>query len=208
MSLWDIAYCVNLDRRDDRWDSAQLQFRVAGFDVYRWSATDWRELPLDWTDMMTAKVPRNHNILGHIACGISHRAALRTAHELGHKSVAIFEDDVVLVPEISKALYKAEKELPRDWQFLYLGYRPMSVDEPTRPYSEHLVEVRRCYDAHAYVVRQPLLQRIIHQWDPKRLTTDWFFDRMHEIRFGVDPPVAFQNKMLASEMDPKVGGLL
>lgn len=74
---FDAIYCINLDHRNDRWNSVQNEFKKIGIDerVIRFSAI---------------KTPEN----GHIGCMLSHRKIVEIAKNKWYKNVLVFEDDI------------------------------------------------------------------------------------------------------------------
>jgi GR25 family glycosyltransferase involved in LPS biosynthesis len=55
MQRFDAIYCINLDRRTDRWEQASEEFKKAGINhVHRWSAVDGTFLatPMAWAGVM------------------------------------------------------------------------------------------------------------------------------------------------------------
>lgn len=60
--------------------------------------------------------------LGEIACSLSHRYLYAAMIENGWKKVLILEDDVLPLIENMNQLPAALKELPDDWELVYLGY--------------------------------------------------------------------------------------
>lgn len=209
---WDLALCVNRDDRWDRYAHAGREFKQAGIEVDFFSATKWEDIHPDSAKNLTKKVPQHHNLLGHVACGLSHHAAMTWALNHGHTSLCIFEDDIELADEFLVHLEAAVEELEAidpSWQFLYLGYRPWKGHDP-EILGKHLGFVTHVYDAHAYVVRSVLLHALITGWDPKRKTTDWFFhENVLVRRYCVVPPIAWQQKSFQSDIDrPKKSGVL
>lgn len=60
--------------------------------------------------------------LGEIACSISHRMIYEEMIKHNWKKILILEDDVLPILENMNVLPIALKELPGDWELVYLGY--------------------------------------------------------------------------------------
>lgn len=60
--------------------------------------------------------------LGEIACSLSHRMLYQEMIRQGWKKVLILEDDVLPLEDNLKVLPLALKELPQNWELVYLGY--------------------------------------------------------------------------------------
>jgi glycosyl transferase, family 25 len=95
------AYCINLDRRPDRLEHMTVEFQRAGIPFARISAVDAQDpavaaaagsVPLS---MQKARISP-----GAYACLQSHRLAWHRMLQEGHSHAAVFEDDVLLAPDI------------------------------------------------------------------------------------------------------------
>lgn len=205
---WEAAFCISLARSPERWEFALGEFDREKLVVEKFPATDWKTLDSDLGKGFTKKVPTDHNPLAHMACGISHFRLISLALSRGYESVAIFEDDVQLMPNFKRMVHESARDLPESWPFFYLGYRKMRGDSVS-PYaqSRRVVTVHRCYETHAYVVTRKTMEMIRKRWNPHKTTSDWFFNTL-PLRYGAEPVVADQNKLLPSEIDPQTGGLL
>ena len=123
---FDKIYCLNLDRRQDRWKKASEQFNRFNINVERWSAIDGDSLDnklLDYYNPDGLKgeeasilgIPENKNAIG---CLLSHLEIIKNAKEKGHRNILIFEDDVILSNNFLEEVKQIEK---LDWKLLYLG---------------------------------------------------------------------------------------
>jgi GR25 family glycosyltransferase involved in LPS biosynthesis len=120
-------YCINLDRRIDRWEEASNMFYLMGWNVKRFSALERDK--------------------GWIGCRDSHLAILRMERGLGNVFM-ILEDDVVLTPLTNYVVEEAMSQLPLDWDMLYLGCSPK---EPQERYSDSLFRLKNAHVTHAII---------------------------------------------------------
>ena len=77
----DHIYCINLDRRTDRWDTMEQQFQEQNLEVERFSALEGA------VDDHSAV---NHNP-GQIGCLKSHAAVLRDAIDRRFQTVMVLK---------------------------------------------------------------------------------------------------------------------
>lgn len=119
------TYCINLDRRTDKWNDVKQEFQRVGLydDMIRFPA-----FPGGWR-----------------GCRDSHIAIMKMARN--DDMVEIFEDDVRFL-DIKPKFY-AMGELPEDWDVLYYGGSPQ---EPQEQYSKHLYHARNVLCMHAYAI--------------------------------------------------------
>ena len=84
------------------------------------------------------------NKIGWQGCRDSHLAVLTT--NLDVDKCLIFEDDVLFILNPDKGTYNFYKDLPSDWDMLYLGCSPQC---PQERYSEHLYKINNAKTTHA-----------------------------------------------------------
>jgi GR25 family glycosyltransferase involved in LPS biosynthesis len=114
---FDKIYCINLDRRPDRWEENCLpQFKELGMEVERFSACDGKtEVDLGHGDVYNAE----------LAGTISHLKAIKKAKEEGVERLLLLEDDVVFSTNgntnTSEMFSERIKQVPEDWDILFFG---------------------------------------------------------------------------------------
>ena len=115
--FFDAIYCINLDRRADRWEKVSRRFVKLGIDklVRRFSAIDTVE---------------NH----HAGCLLSHRAIIEFASRCGLEHVLVLEDDVIFHDATLHYLRRAVAELQKiSWRLFYLGGARWGKEYPKAP---------------------------------------------------------------------------
>ena len=109
--FFDKTYCINLDRRFDRWEECLIEFKKYDIEgVIRWSAIDGN----------------NINKLG--SCEKSSQTALILTNidiledsiKNNLKNVLIMEDDIKFSDEVYN-ISEYFKYLPEDWDMVYFG---------------------------------------------------------------------------------------
>jgi len=108
------AFLVNLKRRPDRLQAADKALKKIGINpVIVFNAVDAKTLGI-----------RHEGTLrpGMVGCFLSHYMLLQIAIMNNLESILIFEDDVNPIINADLLLKNAEKCVPDDWEFLWLGY--------------------------------------------------------------------------------------
>lgn len=130
--FFDKIYCINLDRRKDRWACVQKQFDKIGLlgRVERVSAVEKKD---KWQ-----------------GCLESHIKVIKKAMHHNKKYILIFEDDIEFINYNTVRLEESIKDLFRisDWQLFYLGGRAVSR---TRKISNNILK-GSFYSTHAYAM--------------------------------------------------------
>jgi len=126
------SYCINLAHRPERWELAQKEFEKIGFQVERFEGI--------------YKKP------GFVGCKESHLKILQqNRHE---QTFAIFEDDIIFMPNALEILSNALIQLPKKWDLLHLGCNPQSQ---LKRYSDNLFELKDSYTTHAMILNSPVM---------------------------------------------------
>ena len=110
-NYFDKIYCINLDRREDRWDETLVELNKWGLSDYisRYSAVDGNTLNNDTTI--------NNGELGILN---THINIISEAKENDYKNILILEDDIEFTEEI-KNLDEYMSLVPSDWDMIYFG---------------------------------------------------------------------------------------
>jgi len=141
--FFDRIYVLNLDRRTDRWAGIQKQLHHACITkAVRFPAID--------------KKP------GWMGCLESHLTMLRQALADNVKNLLILEDDAELYPDWIPIWREGSKQIPEDWDMLYLGYNlePTACVPPTRV-SSHMLHLNDALTTHAYAINGKCFEKLI-----------------------------------------------
>ena len=143
-----------------------------------------------------------------LGCKISHISCLQTAINKGYNNVLILEDDVLIKDDFYNLLPIYLKELPLDWNFLFLGYfikNKVNVDvqNVSKQISEHLYTLTSSHGAHAilYNLKSEGFQKYFSALTNKFLLDKHYDLEMHEIcnllditRYAVYPQYVAQKE--------------
>ena len=136
--IFDRVIVINLDSRPDRLEAFDAQAKKFGIKYDRISAVPANppKLPATW------------------ACKESHLQVMKQAIKDGVKRLFIFEDDALFDTEFDTKFPLFYKELPEDWDMLYLGAWHIVSHE----YKEGIVRMVESYSAHAYGINEHYMQ--------------------------------------------------
>jgi GR25 family glycosyltransferase involved in LPS biosynthesis len=178
--FFEKSYCINLDRRADRWEETQLIFDKHGIICDRFSAKDGREIPLP--------APFQFELGG----SISHLNVIKKAKELNLKNVLIFEDDVDVVDNLQDEFERILPQIPEDWDMLYFGG---NHTQPIDQVTENVFKMRWSYALQMYAVNGKFFDEIILFLEDKiskvlsnqisltpSVAADYFIAHLHPIK--------------------------
>jgi len=107
-------YCLNLDRREDKWKIVKEKFDTLGINVCRFSAVDGNHINED----ILKKHPKLNKY--EVGCMLSHYNIVMDAKKNAYKRILIFEDDVLFVDDFLNKFTKKVAKIP-NWKIFYLG---------------------------------------------------------------------------------------
>jgi glycosyl transferase family 25 len=150
---FDKIYCINLDRRKDRWDTVKTQFQKHNIEVLRFNAIDGKNLN-----------PNPYLSPGALGCLMSHLSILKDAYENDFDKILITEDDVEFCDDLNLKFFEYEKKLPK-WDILYFGANhalcnPYESNPPIK-ISENIYKVKHAYALHSYSVNKSCYEKLI-----------------------------------------------
>jgi len=141
MASWTIesipAFCITLERRQDRWRRFQDQPGIEQLDVKRFLGVDGKTLDIKSDPRITTLTKRNiiankrrsHEELdsaGGVGCALSHIALWQWVADNDQDAVLVFEDDAVVPPDfIERANECIQRSTilkdPKKWDMWLLG---------------------------------------------------------------------------------------
>jgi|TARA_R110001592_G_scaffold143677_1_gene366566 GR25 family glycosyltransferase involved in LPS biosynthesis len=155
-SYFDKIICINLNRRNDRWQESFKQFRRIGLTVERYSAIDGNRM--NWNHVRNKNKPPgtpDHKFEGVAGCMASHVNIWKMAKANKWKNVLIIEDDCDFINQIQERFNERINQVPSDWDLLYLGgihetrggvYIPEKI-------SEHVMKAKRMITTTCYAIK-------------------------------------------------------
>lgn len=157
-SVFDHIYCINLDRRRDRWIAVEQRFRYWGLAVERFSAIDGSQVVQSVAGQSTL-LQQSPLSPPEIGCSLSHRAVVADAKARGFQTVLIFEDDVLFHRRFLWQ-FQAVDLVPRNWRMLYLGYSQYARRNLVYPSPAYFL-ARRTLGTFAYALASSAFDDVI-----------------------------------------------
>ena len=116
--IFEEIYYINLKSRPDKLKFIEDQLNKNNVIATRFEAVN----AIDVKKFHKKKYELNETNYGKIACMESHRAIWLDCLKRDVSSVLILEDDVQFVDNFNQLMKEKLKTLPRNWNFLALGY--------------------------------------------------------------------------------------
>lgn len=144
---FDKIYCINLDRRIDRWDECVAIFDRLNLNVERFSACDGQLIDLGYGKVYN----------GELGGTITHTRLLKKIKNDNLNNVLILEDDIIFCDDLEKKFNIAADNLPDDWDILFFGGNHTGGYDKI---NENIGRVYRTLALHAYGVNKKTVNRL------------------------------------------------
>ena len=148
------VYCINLDKRTDRWDKVTKIFNDNNIDnVVRYSAVDGNELNLN-------NLSYNNKLLkGELGILETHRKLISEAKEENLKTILIMEDDVYFTNEL-KYFDEYMSKLPDDWDMLFIGGNHIYGESPIK-INEKILKLNHTVAIHCLALKNTMFDVVL-----------------------------------------------
>jgi glycosyl transferase family 25 len=168
------AYVINLSHRTDRWEEIQKKFANTGIELVRWDAVYGKKLDDKLIKDMTTPFCYNFCSYGMIGCWLSHLTLWYHIVENNETNILILEDDAEPVENFNEILKETLRNLPKDWEFLYLGYIYGNMSEANlikKINDKHdIITLREIYGTHAYILTNECAHKLISDEDMNKVS--------------------------------------
>lgn len=148
---FDRIFCINLDSRPDRWEDATKEFSKHSLCVERIPGIEGAKMNLDFPPEIKE---------GAVGCALSQFFCIKYAKQLGLNSFLLLEDDIQFDEDLQVNFSKIVKEVPDDWDMLYLGgqhFHGMNLQQV----SEHVFKCEYTLAAHSVGFKHTVYDRFI-----------------------------------------------
>ncbi len=178
MTFFDKIYCINLNHRKDRWLQSQHEFARIGIEVERFEAHEGDNK--------------------HLAFNSSQYHVIQKALKDGCNRFLVLEDDVIF--QRMNHLETALKELPTNWDLVYLGGNVIGSDQMNwkRPmkYSKHLCRLFNAWQTQSVGYSRKGAQYVLNNFDYKDfpIYDEWLRVNMltDKLCYIVNPQITYQ----------------
>lgn len=156
-TFFDKIYCINLDRRLDRWQLCQEQFVKLDMTVERISAVDGNpdNVKMTATDGRIVKP-------GMIGCALSHLKTVNLAKSQGANRILILEDDIEFCDNFNEKFEEYVLYIPDSWNLLYTGGNHLGVHN-VKSINQHCVRILNTYTTHFIGMKSTMFDAMINR---------------------------------------------
>ncbi|WP_071795805.1 glycosyltransferase family 25 protein [Natronohydrobacter thiooxidans] len=189
------AYCINLDRAEERWAQMQLRLERLGLPVERFPAIDGRALSRVQLGILDASAFRRNMgrdaLPAELGCYLSHLGVWQEFLDTGKPVALVLEDDVVFHEDFLQALDAALAAI-EDWDMLKLNRIRAKLPVRRACAGKWVLNayLGPATGTGAYLITRDLAWRLLPKMLPMRMPVDYEGTRWwaHDFRLlGLEP---------------------
>jgi len=171
----DKIYCINLDRRTDRWKLISEEFKRLEIDVERFSSVDGNTIPS--TELIIRHEDLKSNIKGAQGALKSHRKVLKDAIDNDYDKICVFEDDLIFCKDFNERFDYYIKNVPTNWDMMYLGCHYHNCENPDF-IMKYIYKNNRNYGCFAMIINKDMIKKIYDYTKEETKTIDDYISEM------------------------------
>lgn len=198
LEYFDKIYCVNLERRVDRWEKVKLEFDRFNLKPERYLAVDG--INYDWS-----KVNVNPTLLkGELGLVETHINIIQDAKLNDYRRILIFEDDVIFSEEFRNVENYLEK-VPHDWDMLYLSGNHRN-GKPPKKINDKVLDLNHTLTTHCIAINQSIYDDILNLITVRDKQIDVYYSEIQKKFnvYGFYPNIIFQDYGFSDIQDKNV----
>ena len=173
-------YCVNLEKRPDRWAKSDEIFKKHNIQVERFGAIDGYSI-----ENTTTLLPGEFGLIK------THIEILKIAKENNYKNILIFEDDVELCDDFSDKFNEYYNQIPKEWDFLYFGGNHLgSINQ----INQNIFRLSYTFTTHAFAINNNLYDELMLLLKSASKQVDVIYAELHSKynSYTIKPTMAWQ----------------
>jgi len=182
---FDKIYCINLDRRKDRWEETENELKKWGLldQVERYPAVDGVSLDNPYSI--------NNGELGILT---THINLISDAKEKNYENVLILEDDI----EFTKNIINVDKYMelvPTDWDMIYFGgNHNKHMGKRVDMINDKIIKLNETYGIHCVAINNSMYDVILKTIPKIMKPIDVYYSDLQKSYecYGFNPSIALQ----------------
>jgi GR25 family glycosyltransferase involved in LPS biosynthesis len=126
----DNVYLINMDKDTDRLEKVKKECDIVDIKFERFPGVKIADLSKNILDKYIPENIQKYGTNGMIGCGLSHLFIWEDAIKKNYKNILVLEDDVYFTDDFKEYFINVIKEVPDDYDILYLGYKDSVCEAP------------------------------------------------------------------------------
>lgn len=151
---FDKTFCINLNRRSDRWDECIIEFNKNELDkIERFEAVDGKDL---------SQKPNGFLTQSRLALVLTNIKIIEKSIKNNYNSILILEDDVEFTSQV-KNMDLYFKSLPENWDMLYFGgnHNTHVGSKPPKIINDKVCKLHNTYSTHCVAINKKAFDKVL-----------------------------------------------
>ena len=169
----DNIYLINMDKDKKRLKAITKECDNLNIKFERFPGVNVNNLSKNILDKYIPKEIQKYRTNGMIGCGLSHLFVWKDAINKNYKNIVVFEDDISFTDDFNEYFLNVIKEVPEDYDILYLGYKDTICDPPEDCSYNYVYKPYFPLNLHAYIVSNKGLKKLVNLINKIDEHIDW-----------------------------------
>ena len=175
----DKIYVINLEKDKIRLKNIEEQFNKQYLDFTRFNAIDGDKLTNNNVLVKKYFYPKLKikYSLNQKACALSHISIWNDIADKKYNNSIIFEDDIIIPPNFLQTLENIMKQLPNNWDILFLGGGRINGDQISKNLIKPNINSSGNYGTFSYIINGNKIDKILKKCKNIKLHFDIFIQK-------------------------------
>ena len=169
----DNVYLINMDKDKKRLESVTKECNNVNITFKRFPGIDVNNLSKEILDKYIPKEIQEYGTNGLIGCGLSHLFIWKDAINKNYKNILVLEDDITFTDDFNEYFINVIKEVPEDYDILYLGYKDIICNPPKDCSYNHIYKPIFPLQTHAMIISNKGLKKLVNIINKIQYHIDW-----------------------------------
>jgi len=169
----DNIYLINMDKDKKRLKAITKECDNLNIKFERFPGVNVNNLSKNILDKYIPKEIQKYRTNGMIGCGLSHLFVWKDAINKNYKNIVVFEDDISFTDDFNEYFLNVIKEVPEDYDILYLGYKDTICDPPEDCSYNYVYKPYFPLHTHAMIISNKGLKKLVNIINKIDYHIDW-----------------------------------
>jgi len=169
----DNVYLINMDKDKKRLETVTKECDKLNIKFKRFPGIDIKSLSKEILNKYIPKKIQENGTNGMIGCGLSHLFIWKDAINNNYKNILILEDDITFTDDFNEYFLNVIKEVPEDYDILYLGYKDNICNPPKDCSFNYVYKPIFPLQTHAMIISNKGLKKLVNLIEKIYNHIDW-----------------------------------
>ena len=173
----DNIYLINMDKDKKRLKAVAKECDNLNIKFERFPGINVNNLSKNILDKYIPNEIQKYGTNGMIGCGLSHLFIWKDAINKKYKNILVLEDDITFTDDFNEYFLNVIKEVPEDYDILYLGYKDKICNPPKDCSFNYVYKPYFPLCTHAMIISNKGLKKLVNIINKIDDHIDWLIAR-------------------------------